>query len=67
LGEEGLVQLNKGLNFSERLQVSTVTSRAEDGEELGTPYKLDISSHEKTFSPLKHLPEIKALCPWLQP
>ncbi len=67
LGEEGLVQLNKGLHFSQRLQVSIVVSRAENGEEVGTPYKLDISSHEKTFSPLKHLPEIKDACRWLKP
>ncbi len=66
LGEEGMVHLNKGLNFSQRLQVSTFIPRAEDGGVAGTPCKLDISSHERTFSPLKNLPEIKGLCPWLK-
>ena len=66
LSAEKLVHLGKGLNFSSRLQISTVTPTAGGGEEIGTPSKLDIPSQEKTFSPLKHLPEIKAVCPWLQ-
>jgi hypothetical protein len=66
LAEEGLVRLDQGLIFSDRLQISTVTPHAGGGEEIGTPSKLDIPSHEKTFSPLKNLPEIKALCPWLK-
>jgi hypothetical protein len=67
LAEEGLFRMDKGLNFSDRLQISTVTPTAGGGEEYGTPSKLDIPSREKTFSPLKHLPEIRAICPWLAP
>jgi hypothetical protein len=67
LAEEGLVRMERGLSFSDRLQISTVTPTAGGGEEIGTPSKLDMASKEKTFSPLKHLPEIKAICPWLAP
>jgi hypothetical protein len=67
LTEEGLVRFNKGLNFSDRLQISTINPHGGGGEEIGTPSKLNIFSHEKTFFPLKYLPEIKALCPWLAP
>jgi hypothetical protein len=67
LAEEGLFRMEKGLSFSDRLQISTVTSTTGGGDEIGTPTKLDIASKEKTFSPLKHLPEIKAICPWLAP
>jgi hypothetical protein len=66
LSAEGLIQMQKGLAFSDRLQISTVTPAAEGGEEEGTPGKLDIPSHEKTFFPLKNLPEIQAVCPWLK-
>ena len=67
LAGEGLVRMDKGLVFSDRLQIATVTPTAGGGEEIGTPTKLDIPSREKTFSPLKYLPEIKAICPWLSP
>ena len=63
---EGLIQMNKGLTFSDRLQISTITPAAEGGEEVGTPIKLDVPSNEKTFIPLKNLPEILAVCPWLK-
>ncbi len=66
LSEDGLIRLENGLGFSDRLQISTVTPSAEGGEEMGTPSKLDMPSREKTFSPLKHLPEIRAACPWLE-
>jgi len=62
---EGLMQMGKGLSFSERLQISTVTPGSWGGEELGTPGKLDFPSREKTFSPLKDLPEIQTACPWI--
>ncbi len=63
---EGLIQMDKGLTFSDRLQISTITPAAEGGEEVGTPSKLDVPSNEKTFIPLKNLPEIQAVCPWLK-
>jgi len=66
LAEEGLFHLKEGLNFSNRLQISTVTPNGGGGEEIGTPAKLDLSIHEKTYSPLKSLPEIKAVCPWVR-
>ena len=58
--------MDKGLSFSERLQISTITPAAEGGEEGGTPSKLDLSLSEKTFFPLKNLPEIQAVCPWIK-
>jgi hypothetical protein len=67
LAEEGLFHMERALTFSDRLQISTVTPTGGGGEESGTPSKLDIPSREKTFSPLKHLPEIRAICPWLAP
>jgi hypothetical protein len=67
LAEEGMFRMEKGLAFSDRLQISTVTQTGAGGEEYGTPSKLDIPTREKTFSPLKHLPEIRAICPWLAP
>jgi hypothetical protein len=67
LAEEGLLHMEKALAFSDRLQISTVTPTGGGGEESGTPSKLDIPSREKTFSPLKYLPEIRAICPWLAP
>jgi hypothetical protein len=63
---EGLIQMDKGLTFSDRLQISTITPAAEGGEEVGTPSKLDVPSNEKTFIPLKNLPEIQAGCPWIK-
>jgi hypothetical protein len=63
---EGLIRMDKGLCFSNRLQVSTVTPAAEGGEEMGTPSRLNLPSNEKTFFPLKDLPEIQARCPWLK-
>jgi hypothetical protein len=65
LREEGLMEFGRGLDFSERLQISTVTPIACGGEEIGTPSKLDMPSHEKTFYPLKDLPEVQAACPWI--
>jgi len=65
LAEENMVRMHEGLSFSDRLQISTVTPNTTGGEEIGTPSTLDIPAHEKTFPPLKHLPEIRALCPWL--
>ena len=65
LVEEGLVRLDKGLKFSDRLQISVVTPGPDGGEEMGTPIRLDIPSHEKTFAPLKSLPAIQAVCPWI--
>jgi hypothetical protein len=62
---EGLIGLGKGLTFSDRLQISTVTPSSWGGEELGTPGKLDFPSREKTFSPLKDLSEIQTACPWI--
>lgn len=67
LSAENLVHLGKDLTFSNRLQISSVTPTAGGGDEVGTPTKLDIPSQEKTFFPLKYLPEIKAVCPWLNP
>lgn len=66
LSAEGLIQMEKGLSFSERLQISTVTPAAEGGEEMGTPSRLNLPSGEKTFLPLKNLPAIQAVCPWLK-
>ncbi len=66
LAAEGLLRLEKGLFFSDRLQISTVTPAGEGGEEIGTPARLDIPSREKTFFPLKEFPEIQAVCPWLK-
>ncbi|MDI6755305.1 MAG: hypothetical protein QME78_13040 [Thermodesulfobacteriota bacterium] len=66
LVEEGMVRLDRGLNYSDRLQISTVIPPPGGGEETGTPSKLDIPSFEKTFFPLKHLPEIRAMCPWIR-
>ncbi|HXZ36692.1 MAG TPA: hypothetical protein VEL68_11790 [Thermodesulfobacteriota bacterium] len=66
LTAEGLIRMDKGLCFSNRLQVSTVTPAAEGGEEMGTPSRLNLPSNEKTFFPLKDLPEIQARCPWLK-
>jgi len=63
---EGLIRMDNGLTFSDRLQISTVTPAAEGGEEMGTPSMLDVPSNEKTFFPLKNLPEIQAVCPWLK-
>jgi len=53
------------LSFSDRLRISTVTPITCGGEETGTPGKLDLPSREKTFSPLKELPEVQAACPWI--
>ncbi len=66
LSVEGLIRVENGLSFSERLQISTVTPAAEGGEEMGTPSKLNLPSNEKTFLPLKNLPAIQAVCPWLK-
>jgi len=66
LSAEGLIRMENGLSFSERLQISTVTPAAEGGEEMGTPSKLNLPSSEKTFLPLKNLPPIQAVCPWLK-
>ncbi len=66
LAEEGLIRMDKGLSFSGRLQISTITPATEGGEEGGTPSKLDVSLSEKTFFPLKNLPEIQAVCPWIK-
>lgn len=66
LSAEGFIRMEKGLVFSDRLQISTVTPATEGGEEMGTPSKLDIPSKEKTFIPLKDLPEIQAICPWIK-
>jgi len=66
LHAEGLIRMGKGLTFSDRLQIATVTPASEGGEEMGTPTQLDIPSKEKTFPPLKNLPEIQAICPWLK-
>jgi hypothetical protein len=66
LSAEGLIRMEKGLAFSDRLQISTITPAAEGGEEMGTPGKLDLASKEKTFFPLKNLPEIQAVCPWIK-
>lgn len=65
LSAEGLVRMGGSLTFSDRLQISTVTPSAGGGDEIGTPAQLDIFAHEKTFSPLKDLPEIQRICPWL--
>ncbi len=65
LSAEGLIQMGKGLSFSDRLQISTVTPGSWEGEELGSPGRLDLPSREKTFSPLKDLPEIRRACPWI--
>ena len=65
LSVEGLIRMDKGLSFSHRLQISTVTPAAEGGEEIGTPSRLNLPSEEKTFFPLKDMPEIQARCPWL--
>jgi hypothetical protein len=65
LSEEGLVKMGEGLSFSDRLQISTVTPITGGGEEIGTPGKLDLPSREKTFSPLKELPEVQTACPWI--
>jgi len=62
---EGLVKLGEGVSFSDRLQISTVTPITGGGEETGTPGKLDLPSREKTFYPLKELPEVQAACPWI--
>jgi hypothetical protein len=66
LSAEGLIRMENGLSFSERLQISTVTPAAGGGEEMGTPSKLNLPSGEKTFLPLKNLPAIQAVCPWLK-
>jgi hypothetical protein len=66
LTADGLIRMGKGLRFSHRLQVSTVTPAAEGEEEMGTPSRLDLPSNEKTFFPLKDLPEVQARCPWLK-
>jgi len=42
-----------------------VTPITGGGEETGTPGKLDLPSREKTFYPLKELPEVQAACPWI--
>ena len=65
LSTEGLIRVENGLSFSERLQISTVTPITGGGEEIGTPVKLDLPSREKTFSPLKELREIQTACPWI--
>jgi hypothetical protein len=67
LAEEGLIRMEKELTFSDRLQIARWSPSGGGGEETGTPAKLDISSQEKTFAPLKYLSEIKAVCPWLAP
>jgi len=67
LSTEGLLQMREGLAFSDRLQISTVTPITCGGEEIGTPGKLDLPSREKTFSPLKELPEVQLVCPWIKP
>ncbi len=66
LSAEGLIRLERGLSFSPRLQISTVTPAAEGGEEMGTPSRLNLPSEEKTFYPLKDMPEIQSRCPWLR-
>jgi hypothetical protein len=66
LSAAGLIRMENGLSFSERLQISTVTPAAEGGEEMGTPSRLNLPSGEKTFLPLKNLPAIQAVCPWLK-
>jgi hypothetical protein len=66
LAAEGLIQMEKGLAFSDRLQISTITPAAEGGEEMGTPGMLDLASKEKTFFPLKNLPDVQAVCPWMK-
>jgi hypothetical protein len=66
LSVEGLIRMERGLSFSPRLQISTVTPAAEGGEEMGTPSRLNMPSEEKTFFPLKDMPEIRTQCPWLK-
>jgi len=66
LSAEGLIRMERGLSFSHRLQISTVTPAAEGGEEMGTPSRLNLPSEEKTFFPLKDMPEVRAKCPWLK-
>jgi len=66
LSVEGLIRMEKGLSFSHRLQIATVTPAAEGGEEMGTPNRINLPSEEKTFFPLKNMPEIQAKCPWLK-
>jgi hypothetical protein len=65
LSEEGLIKMGGELSFSDRLRISTLAPITCGGEEIGTPGKLDLPSREKTFSPLKELPEIQSACPWL--
>ena len=65
LVDEGLIRMEKGLQFSDRLKISVVTP-TDGGEEKGTPCRLDIPSQEKTFSPLKNLSEIQDVCPWIK-
>lgn len=65
LSAEGLIRLAKNVTFSDRLKISTVTSPGEGAGEAGIPSKLNMPSREKTFFPLKNLPEIQAACPWL--
>jgi hypothetical protein len=64
LAAEGLVRTGNGLNFSDRMRISTVVPPVAGKERVGTPAILDMPSREKTFVPLRNLWEIQAACPW---
>lgn len=62
----GLISLKKGLQFSTRLPISIIEPPSENGHGGERIKRLELISHESTFTPLKNLPEIKRLCPWLK-
>lgn len=65
LHEEGLIQFDRGLRFSDRFRLAQVITESRENEKWETAWQLDFHSAEKTFAPLKSLPEIQAACPWL--
>ncbi len=66
LAAEGLINLEKGLQFSDRLFVPAIDLNNEGGRDLGIVHNLELPAHELTFAPLKDLPEIRQICSWLK-
>jgi len=66
LSAEGLINLEKGLQFSDRLPISAIDSINEGSRDLGEVHNQELLAHELTFTPLKNLPEIRRLCSWLK-
>jgi hypothetical protein len=66
LAEEGLVRMERGLSFSDRLQISTVTPTAGAGKKLGHPANWTWPRKKKLFLPSNTFQKSRASVPgWL--